>query len=522
MFEILITGGKVVDGTGAPWRYADVGITDGQIAAIGQLQSIGASQQIDARNKVVCPGFIDIHSHADITLLADQWTDLRLLQGITTEVVGQDGLAYAPLNAQGLDAWRRYLIALNGDFANVTWDWTSAHELLQRYVHRAANVVYLIPHGAVRTTVMGWDARAATESELRVMQELVRRELEQGAGGISTGLTYIPCAHATTEEMIALCEPVARAGGILSIHLRSYGAKLLDAIDEAIEIGRRSGVAVQLSHLRVADPSNWGLAYAMLERIDRARARGIDVTFDLYPYTVGCTALFVLLPPWAQSGGPDAMLARLNDSEMQQRMSDEMKSWNLDWSAYILSNAPHTALGDWEGFSVTSAAHALGMQPTEFVVQLVRATELNATMIAAGGSEADNEVLFRHPTCMVCSDGVMVGGQPHPRGYGAFPRVISQYVKNHPVLRLEEAIFKMTGLTASRLNLRERGILRDGFAADIVVFDPDTIADGATFKASRTPPRGVEWVLVNGRVAVANGAYRGSQAGAALKPLLYA
>ena len=519
MFDILISDGKLVDGTGAPWRYTDVGIVGGRIAAVGQLQGREARQHIEARGQVVCPGFIDIHSHADMTLLAGRWMDGRLRQGITTEVIGQDGLAYAPVSPHRLDEWRRYLIGLNGDFPGVTWDWVTVGDLLRQYANKASNVVYLIPHGAVRVEVMGWDARPATQDELRAMQDLVRQGLKQGAAGISTGLTYMPCAHATTEEMVALCEPVAQAGGIYATHLRSYGAQLFQAIDEAIAIGRRSGAAVQISHLRVADLALWGTAPRMLERLDQARAGGVDVTFDIYPYTVGCAPLFCLLPPRVQAGGPDAILARLRDLDTQQRMSDEMKSWKIDWSVYVLSNAPHNTLGDWEGYAVTSAAQAMSMDTTQFIVALLRETELNATIVAAGGNETDNEALFRHPASMLCSDGVLVGGQPHPRGYGAYPRTLAQYVRGTHSLRLEEAIHKMAGAPANRLNLQDRGVLRAGAAADVVILSPDTVADGATFRDGRRPPVGIDEVLVNGQVVVHHGEYIGSTHGVVLTPL---
>ena len=502
MFDLLITRGKLIDGTGAPWRYADVGIIGERIAAIGSLGDASATRRIDAAGRVVCPGFIDIHSHADLTLLAHRWTEDRLRQGITTEVIGQDGLSYAPASAQHLQEWRRYLVGLNGDFPEIEWNWRSVGDLLKRYQNQAANVVYLIPHGAVRIEVMGWEARPARADELRAMVDLVRQGMAEGAAGISTGLTYIPCAHATTDEMIALCEPVAAAGGIYATHLRSYGARLLDALDEAIEIGRRSGVAVQVSHLRVADPSTWGLAGAMLERIDRARAEGVDVTFDCYPYTVGCAPLFVLLPAWAQSGGPDAILARLRDAATTQRIAAEMGTWQIDWSWYILSNAPATSLGDWDGAVITAAARATNLSIPLFIQRLLLETELNATIIARGGNEDDNDTMFAHPAAMLCSDGVLIGGHPHPRGYGAFPRLLAEYVRARRVLRLEDAIRKMSGLPAARLNLQNRGIVRNGAAADVVIFSPERIADGADFTEGRRPPQGIDWVFVNGHAVV--------------------
>jgi N-acyl-D-amino-acid deacylase len=520
MFDWVITGGKMVDGSGAAWRYADLGISGGKITAIGHLEGASACQTIDARGKIVCPGFIDTHSHCDLTLMAGHWVEERLRQGITTEVVGQDGLSYSPASGPHLDEWRRYLVGLNGNFPEITWDWQTAGQLLEHYKNKAANVVYLSPHGALRTEVMGWADRPATTSELHQMQDLVRRELDEGAAGISTGLTYIPCNHATTEEMIALCQPVGKAGGILSIHLRSYAGKLHEAIDEAVEIGRQTGAAIQISHLRVADPSLWGTAHAILERLQRARASGVDVTFDIYPYTVGCAPLFCLLPAWAQAGGPDAILQRLQDTQTRAMIATDMTNLNLDWSLYTLSNACIPGGKNWEGFTLTHAAQTLNHSVFDFMMDLLSQTGLDATIVAAGGSEADNVEMFRSPFSMVCSDGVMVGGQPHPRGYGAFPRVIAEYVRRRPVLRLEEAIHKMSGVSANRMNLTDRGALRVGAAADVVVFSLDEIADGANFREGRLPTRGIDWVMVNGEAAIANGIYTGMGAGQPQTPLI--
>ena len=517
--DILIKGGKLIDGTGAPWRYADVGIAGGRIVAIGQLAALDARRQLEIEGDMVCPGFIDSHSHADLTLIARKWVGLRLCQGITTEVVGQDGLSYAPASSARLQEWRRYLVGLNGDFSNLDWDWGSVQELIEKYRESAANVVFLIPHGAVRVETMGWAPRAADKQELGTMQGLVRQGMAEGAAGLSTGLSYIPCYHATTEEMVVLCEPVADAGGILSIHVRSYVHEFLAAIDEAIEIGRRSGVAVHISHLRMCDPATWGSAEEVLEKLDQARSQGIDVTFDIYPYTVGSAPLFAILPPWVQFGGPDEILSRLENQAIRHRIVEEMHSWPVDWPAFRLSNAAASSLGDWVGHSLAEAATALGMEAPDLIPALLLATELDATIVADGGNEADNEIMFRHPAAMVCSDGIMIGGRPHPRGYGAFPRVLARYVRQKKVLSWEEAIQKMSGLPAARLGLQDRGILREGAAADIVVFSPDEISDRATHEDGRLPPTGIRWVMVNGNVVIEKGRYNGGAYGKALTPL---
>jgi N-acyl-D-amino-acid deacylase len=514
--DLLVRGGRLIDGTGAPWRYADVGIAGERVVAIGRLGAQEALREINAEGRIVCPGFIDIHSHADVTLLADRWVDLRLRQGITTEVVGQDGLSYAPAGRDRLAEWRRYLVALNGDFPNVAWDWQSVADLLERYEGRAANVVYLVPHGAVRTEVMGWADRPATSGELRTMQGIVQRSLGEGAAGLSTGLTYAPCSHASTEEMVALCRPVAEAGGILAIHLRSYIGDLAQAIEEAIDIGRQSGVAVEINHLRMADPRTWGQARSVLKQIEQARADGIDVTFDLYPYTMGCLPLFAMLPSWAQSGGPDAILERLAGGAMRQRITQELAAAGIAWPVFELCHAPGS---DAAGATVAAAAETAGLSVPDFVVRLLEKTELGAVVMADGGNEAENDLMLAHPASMVCSDGILLGDHPHPRGYGTFPRVLAQYVREKGLLSWETAIAKMTGIPAARLNLSDRGVVRAGGAADLVVLSPEAVTDRATVAAGRVGPAGIETVVVNGHVVVECGTYLGSNFGRVLRPL---
>lgn len=521
-YDYLITNGKLVDGMGSPWRYADLAVSDGKIKEIRKhLDPAKADRVIDAAGKIICPGFIDTHTHSDIILLADERMDYRIMQGITTEVVAQDGLSYAPVSPEHLQEWRKYLTGLNGDYGDrVSWDWTSTAELMQHYQGKASNVVHLVPHGAVRVEVMGWDARPATQDELKQMQKLVERSIREGAAGISTGLTYIPCSHATTEEMIALCTPVGEAGGILSVHLRSYAGQMLEAVAEAIEIGRQSGAGIQLSHMRMADVSTWGMADAVLDLIDKARNDGVDVTYDIYPYTFGCAPLFCLIPAWAQAGGPEVVIRRLQDPTKRAQIVSELNEWELDWSNYSLSNVPEQLVGEWEGYTLPDAAKATGKGTFEFIMDILYQSELDATIVAGGGSEPDNLKMLTHPAGMIGSDGVMVGGKPHPRGYGTYPKLLQKYVHEDRVLRLEDAIHKMTGIPAARHSLQERGTLAVGNAADVVVFALEDIRDNATFENALQLPEGIDTVLINGQAAVLEGKYLGSKYGKALRPFI--
>ncbi|MDD3824445.1 MAG: D-aminoacylase [Anaerolineae bacterium] len=517
--DLIIDSATLADGSGGPASQATVGIVAGRIEAIGDLDGVDAGRRIDARGFLVCPGFVDPHSHAELALLTGREMPGRLAQGITTEVVGQDGLSFAPADPTNLQDWRRYLRCLYGDGPDEMWSWRSVGDFVASLDGRASNAVYLVPHGALRVEVMGWAPRPATGDELAAMAGLLRRGLDEGAAGLSTGLNYVPCSHATTDEMVALCRVVARAGGVYVTHLRSYGAQVLAAIDEAIDIGRRSGVAVHISHLRVADPSNHGLAPAMLERIDRARAGGVDVTFDLYPYTWGCAPLLVVLPPWAQEGGPAPILERLGDPATVARMDAEMSAAGIDWSACNVSNLPPLPCGDWDGASLPQVAAALGLPPSRAVLRLLLESELDATFVAGGGSEEDNALLLAHPAAMIGSDGVLVGRHPHPRGYGCFPRVLARCVRESRLMSWEAAIAKMTALPAARFGLEDRGRLRASAAADLVVLSPERVADTATFEEGRRPPGGIEWVVLNGQVVVQNGTYTGGNYGRALRPL---
>jgi N-acyl-D-amino-acid deacylase len=518
-FDTIISGGRLVDGTGALWRRADVAIAGDRIAAIGNLDGVPAQQRIEAGGCIVCPGFIDTHSHADLALLTGREMEGRLRQGITTELLGQDGLSYAPADEIALHAWRRYLVGLNGDAPDSAWTWRTVGEFLQELEGQTSNAAYLLPHGAIRVSTIGWRDGQAQDGELKAMQALVEQGLEEGAAGLSTGLTYMPCSPASTAEMVSLCRPVAARGGVYVTHMRSYDEGILDAMDETIEIGRQSGAAVHISHLRLAAPTIWGLGQKVADKIDEAREAGIDVTFDLYPYTAGCAPLFALLPDWALQGGPDQILIRLKDRSLTQRMASEMKACSAEWTTYTLSNAPSLPCGDWDGVKLNEIATCLDMTVEAIVPLLLLESELDATFIAHSGSEVDNDLLFAHPACMAGSDGVLLGSHPHPRGYGAFPRILAHYVRDKKVLSWEEAIHKMSGQPAARLNLQDRGLLRTGTKADVVVLDPERVQDNATYSHGKRLATGIEWVFVNGQAVVENEEYREGHSGQVLRPL---
>ncbi len=501
-----------MDGTGNPWYRADVGIRGERIAAIDHLAGAETGRVVDASERVICPGFVDPHSHSDLYLLEHPQHEPKIRQGVTTEVLGQDGISYAPVSEEGLAYWREYWRAVDGR-PDLDWDWRGVGEFLARFDRRVSpNVVYLVPHGTVRHAVMGLADRPPTEQELARMGELVAQSMDEGAVGLSTGLTYLPAFYSTTEELIACCRVVARYGGVYVTHLRDYGEHISEAIEEALVIGREAGVPVHISHLN-------GRAEECLPLIDRARAEGLDVTFENYPYLAGCTLLSHFLPRWSQAGGILGTMARLRDPGVRKRIQREMAGTHLgQWRDYTICAVASEGHRVYEGFSIPEAADAAGKEVVDFVCDLIIRERLAVTVVQqhTHRTEADLRAMTRHPAHMVCTDAILLGSHPHPRGYGTYPRYLGHYVREEGVLSLEECVRKMTSLPARRFGLRSRGLLCEGFFADLVIFDPETVRDMATFEDPRQYPLGIETVIVNGQVVLDNGQHTGATPGQAL------
>jgi N-acyl-D-amino-acid deacylase len=515
--ELLIRGGRIIDGSGNPWYRADLAVRNGRIAAVGKLE-MAAERVIDAEGLVVAPGFIDTHSHSDLMLLVEPDAEMKIMQGITTEIVGQDGLGEAPIRDDLIGDWRRYLSGLNGD-PEIEWDWRSFSEYLRRLegARPAANVASLVGHGNLRLLSMGMENRRPTREELDEMRGLLEEALEEGALGLSTGLIYPPCSYSDLEELTSLCHIVKAQGGIFVSHIRNEGDWLLEALDEVITIGRRTGVPVHVSHLKASGERNWGRMVEALERIESARAEGIDITFDQYPYTAGSTYLSSLLPGWAHEGGPSKMLERIRDEDSRRRIIEEMRSpRGENWDGILISHVKTGKNRPLVGRRIGEAASEMGLSPQELVLKLVEEEENAASMILFSMSELDVETAMRSRLGMICTDGLMLG-TPHPRAYGSFPRVLGRYARHRGLLSLEEAVRKMTSLPAQRFGLMDRGLLRPGLAADITIFDPESVMDKATFEDPRRFPEGIEYVVVNGAIAVEDGVYKGVRAGRVLR-----
>ena len=526
MLDLIIRNATVVDGSGSPGVPADVAVAGGRIRAVGRVQDAQAERTIDARGRVVCPGFIDMHAHSEIALLVNPRQESKVLQGVTTEVLGQDGLSYAPASGETLAALRKNLAALNGDSEAVSWDWTGVGDFLSRFDGKVAvNVCYLAPHGAVRLLVVGPENRAATEAELERMSALVAEGMSEGAVGFSTGLTYPPCAFADTRELEACCQAAAASGGYFAPHLRGYGARFFEAIEETIAVGRRSSIPVHLTHLHCSFPVNRHRAPELLARLDQARADGLDVTLDSYPYTAGATFLAGLFPSWAHSSGPEAFLARIADPATRETLRREMEEQGGDGYSHVPIDWQQIAIGGvrssrnrWTvGRRVAELAGERRKRPFDLVCELLAEEHLDVTCLAFFGYEANVQAIMKHPRHMAGSDGLLTGARPHPRAYGTFARYLGRYVRELRVLTLEECVRKMTSLPAARLGLYDRGLVREGYAADLVVFDPEAIEDTATYEDPRRHPRGIDCVLVNGRIAMEHGRHTGILVGRVLK-----
>jgi dihydroorotase/N-acyl-D-amino-acid deacylase len=518
-FDLIIEHGRVIDGTGAPWVAADIGIRGGRIAAIGPLGRASATQRIDAAGKVVAPGFIDMLGQSELTLLVDAQVPSKLFQGITTEVTGE-GESVAPVNAAIAQAH-----ATQFAHYGLQRDWTDLAGYFARLEKQGIGINFATYVGAttLREMVVGYADRAATPEELRRMQALAGEAMRQGARGVSSSLQYAPAPYASTEELIALARVAGEYGGLYATHMRSESDTVLAAIDETVRIGREAQVPVEIWHLKAAGVANFGLMPEIVAHIERARAAGIEIAADTYAYPAWANDMSAFVPPWAHDGGDAALIARLQDPAARARIAADMRAadsgWTNEWreipgpEAVIISTVFNPALHDIQGRTLADVARERGSDPLETLLDILAADNARTEVAVFGMSEADVALAAVQPWVSFCNDsegtspdGLLGRDFPHPRAYGTFPRVLRKYVREERRLRLEEAIAKFTSLPASRLRLGDRGVLKTGLWADIVVFDPDTITDRATFAAPNQLSAGMQWVLVNGVPVIANGA----------------
>ncbi|MEV6837566.1 D-aminoacylase [Streptomyces sp. NPDC051133] len=520
MEDLVIRDADVVDGSGADSYRADVVLDGGRIvsivkeAAAAGCQRPRARRELDAEGLVLSPGFIDMHAHSDLALLRDPDHSAKAAQGVTLEVLGQDGLSYAPVDDRTLEEVRRAIAGWNGYGDDVDLDWRSVGEYLDQLDRGVAvNAAYLVPQGTVRALVVGWEDREATPRELDRMRRLVAEGLEQGAVGLSSGLTYTPGMYAADSELTELCRVVASYGGYYCPHHRSYGAGALEAYAEMVALTREAGCPLHLAHATMNFGVNRGRAPRLLDLLDRALAEGADITLDTYPYTPGCTTLAALLPSWANEGGPERVLARLADPATAERIrhnlevtgSDGCHGVPVEWETIEISGVGDPALGDHVGRTVRQAADRRGETPWATARRLLVEDRLGTTVLQHVGHEDNVRAIMRHRAHTGGSDGILQGAKPHPRAYGTFPRYLGHYVRELGVLSLEECVARLTSRPAARLRLPDRGLVREGYRADLVLFDPRTVAPGATFAEPRRLPTGIPHVLVDGRFVIEDG-----------------
>jgi N-acyl-D-amino-acid deacylase len=525
MFDLLIKNGQVIDGSKGPPFKADVAIQADTIAEVGNLGAADTTRMIDAGGKMVAPGFIDIHSHGDFTLAACPTADSLIHQGVTTAVVGQCGLSLAPLLGATRD---EVILSLDTRRMPIPWDkWSDFKSYLDfmKALGLSINIVPLAGQGTIRAGVMGFASGRATPDQMAAMQAEAVKALEVGAIGISTGLVYPPGSYASTEELIELTRPVGQRRGFYFSHIRGEGQSLTEAVAEAIRIGRETGAAVQISHLKAGWPNNWEKQARALEMIEQARLEGLDVSADVYPYLAGSTSLKSGLPQWAQEGGKGVILERLTEPGTRHKIVEDMKKEGLfqdgAWDKILISHS--TRRPDYAGRYVADMAAEAGKPPEEWVLDALVETELDPNMILFMISEANLKTALQNPAVMIGSDsstipthGPLAEGVPHPRTFGTFPRVLARYVREEGVLSLEEAVHKMTGLSANKLRLSDRGLIKAGLKADLVVFDPKTIRDRATYEDPFHYPEGIFQVICNGIPVIADGQPTGARPGRVL------
>ena len=533
MTSTVIGNVIVVDGTGEPRYTADVAIADGRIARIAEPGTLaGSGTVIDGTGLVLSPGFIDMHAHSDLQLLVNPGHYAKLSQGVTTELLGQDGLSYAPVDEPTLDGVRKQIAGWNSNPDDFDWDWRTVGEYLDRLDRPdadgnriATNAAYLIPQGTLRALVVGFDDRPASTDEVNAMQQVIRDSMAQGAIGMSSGLTYTPGMYADTAELEALLTTVGELGGFYDPHQRSYGKGALEAYAEMIELSRATGCPLHLAHATMNFGVNKGRAPELLALIDAARADGVDITLDTYPYLPGATTLAAVLPSWSASGGVDATLDRLQNPETLARIrqalevdgSDGCHGVTAEWETLEISGVQNPELDGVVGKTVEQIAAERGADPFDTFVDILLRDRCGTGILQHVGHEENVRAIMVHPVHTGGSDGLLVGGKPHPRAWGTFPRYLGHYCRELGLMSLEETVNHLTGRPAARLKLVDRGLVREGYAADLVLFDPDTIADTATFPLPRQPAAGITHVFVNGVAAIADGAPTGARAGRALR-----
>ena len=529
-YDFVISGARVIDGTGAPWTYEDIGIVGDRIAAIGDLHDATAKKRINAAGLVASPGFIDVQGQSEFNVLVDNRAASKITQGVTSEITGE-GTSIAPLNdrlvADLQDGAKRYGVRL---------DWRSLDEYLQRFEHAkpAINLGTFVGAGGIRTYVVGKDNRPATPAELDQMRQLVAQAMDQGAFGVSSALEYVPDTFASTDELVELAKVARKYGGVYFTHQRSESDRIFQSLDEVFDIAQRAGISATIWHLKAAYQENWGKMPEVLQRIEAARSRGLDVAASVYPYSRASNGLVACFPSWVSEGGADKMLERLKDPAARARVRKEMDepsiAWENEWlgsggaQGVTLIQVLNPELHKYEGMTLEEIGRQTGKDPKDAAMDIAIADRGNSQVVIAIMQESDVRAAVSNPLLTYGSDspaqaedGPLSTTKAHPRAFGTFPRILAEYVRTEHTMRLEEAIRKMTSQAASRVGITDRGILRPGMMADIVVFDSAAIRDVATYNEPLHYSEGVKDVFVNGRPVVLDGRITDERPGKALR-----
>ncbi|MDF2512216.1 MAG: N-acyl-D-amino-acid deacylase [Herbinix sp.] len=526
--RVLIQGATIIDGSNRPSYQGDILIEDERIREIGVgLPVAEECEIIAAKGLVAAPGFIDTHSHSDLKILTEPQVLPKVMQGITTEVLGQDGISMAPLPMKYIEDWRKNLAGLDGISDDISWE----YETTERYLNMIEEVVpgvneaYLIPHGNIRMEAMGLDNRQPTSQEMKKMCEILRRELEAGGIGLSSGLIYIPCAYSRTQELIELCKVVAEYQGVFVVHQRSEADDIIPSMKEIIQIGRKSGVNIHFSHFKVCGKKNWDKLDQMLALLDKAKEEEINVSFDQYPYTAGSTMLSVILPPWVHAGGAEKLIERLQDEGIRNRIIEEISIGLPGFDNFIdfagtdgifITSTVTEQNQELIGLSLEELGKRKGKHPLQATFDLLVEENNAVGMVNFNGSEEVLKRLMKREEMNACTDGLLAG-KPHPRVYGAYARILGKYVREEGALTLEEAVYKLTYKAAKAMNMKERGLIKEGYYADLTLFDPETILDQGDYVNPIQHPVGIEYVLINGNLVVKNGVHTGARSGKVLR-----
>lgn len=524
MYDIFIKNGTIVDGTGTKPFDKNIAIKDEKMYFVeGDVE---AKRVIDAKGRIVTPGFIDTHSHSSMLVIEDPYLAPKLFQGITTELVAQDGMGPAPVNNETVKPWKKAMAGLEGEY-DYEWDWRSIEEYLNKIdkLDLGPNIAYLAPHGNVRMVSMGLENRKPTAEEQRRMNEELQKAFDAGAFGMSTGMIYPPCVYADVDEFIELGKVIKKNGGVFVTHQRSEADAMLESMDEILKIAREGGCRTHFSHFKICGKNNWDMIPDILQKLDDAKEEGLTISFDQYPYVAGSTMMSVILPPWVHDGGTDKLIERLNDKELREKMKKDIKEGIPGWDNFIdfaglegifITFVKNEESEKYVGMNLIELGGATGKDPYDAIFDLIRDEENIVGLVDFYGKEEHIKTFMKRDEQNVCTDGI-IGAKPHPRLYGSFARVLGKYCRDEKVFPVEIAIRKMTGKAADTIGLKDRGYLKDGYAADILVIDFDNIKDNGDYTNPKQLATGIDYSIVNGNILIDEGKATPKKAGKVLR-----